>query len=223
MAKAPTNTTTRRRILAIAAGGAVAAALPIAAPAMDFPVAPVTSQPARTACSAASAAIEAIERYRKASKQFDRRSMKFSDARDLAETHGDQPHALIHWRNSFIGGSELNRKRESLLILGEDPATIELEYRDAKKRYRAAVKAAKDWERRAGIDGLAESMERARAELYVAREALGTVGLESIVDATAILELLRTNLKQFGEFDDWEKAAFNNASKYLAATVAATA
>jgi hypothetical protein len=237
MSKADISTTlirSRRAVLAGIASAAalpIAGALPIAAPAMDFPVAPVseaalanvppldaTPQPARTV------AVAAVERYRKASKLFDRRSMKFSDARDAAqETHGNQPLALIHWRNSFIGGSELNWKRKSLLIGGEeDPATIELEYRDAKKRYRAALKAEKGWEKRAGVDGLAESMEQARAELYVAREALGTVGLESIADATAILKLLRTNLKQFGEFDDWEIAAFNNASEYLA-TVAATA
>jgi hypothetical protein len=27
--------------------------------------------------------------------------------------------------------------------------------------------------------------------------------------------VIRTNLKQFGELDDWEKAVLNNASKFL--------
>jgi hypothetical protein len=49
--------------------------------------------------------------------------------------------------------------RESFLLFGEDPATIEQEYRDAKKRYRAALRAEKDWEKRAGVDGLAQSIE----------------------------------------------------------------
>jgi hypothetical protein len=50
-------------------------------------------------------------------------------------------------------------RRESFLLFGEDPATIEQEYRDAKKRYRAALRAEKDWEKRAGVDGLAQSIE----------------------------------------------------------------
>jgi hypothetical protein len=33
--------------------------------------------------------------------------------------------------------------------------------------------------------------------------------------APAILKVVRTNLKQFGELEDWEKAALNNASKFL--------
>jgi hypothetical protein len=221
----PTNNTTRRHLLTIAAGGAVAAALPIAAalpvaaPAMDFPVAPVTPQPARTACSAASAAIEAVERFRKASRLFDRCSMKLSKARDEAEEkHGRQPDALIHWRNSFIGGSALNWKRKSLLIGGEeDPATIELEYRDAKKRYRSAVKAATDWEKRVGLEALCASMEQARIEFFAAGRAFSTVALNSVADASALLELIRP---EYGGIEDWEIAALNNASKYLADSLA---
>jgi hypothetical protein len=170
---------------------------------------------------ASTAAIEAIQRYRKASKGFDRASLKLTEARDAAkEEHGREPYALIHWRNFYIGGSELKRTRETFLVRGEDPATIEEEYRDAKKRYRAQVKAVKDWEKQVGVDGLCQSLEQARAELYDAREALGTVRLESTADAAALLNLLRANLKQFGEFDHWETAAFNNASKFLVAALA---
>jgi hypothetical protein len=58
-------------------------------------------------------------------------------------------------------------------------------------------------------------MEQARAELNDAEKALATVSLESVADATAIFKVVRTNLKQFGELEDWEKAALNNASKFL--------
>jgi hypothetical protein len=51
--------------------------------------------------------------------------------------------------------------------------------------------------------------------LYAARDALGTVDLESVTDAATILDLLRAHVKQFGEFDHSEMVAFNNASKYL--------
>jgi hypothetical protein len=212
-----TSVTRRGALGAIAATAVtVAAALPIAAPAMDSPVAPVTPQPARTA------AIEAVERHRKASRLFDRCNNKLTKASDAAEEkHGRQPDALIHWRNSFIGGSELNWKRKSLLIGGEDPATIEKEYRDAKKRYRVAVKAATDWEKRAGVDALCASMEQARIEFFAAGRALGTVALNSVADASAILELIRPEVKH-GDIQVWEIAALNNASEYLATTVAAT-
>jgi hypothetical protein len=220
----PTNTptdTTRRRLLKIVAGGAFAAALPIAAPAMNFPVAPVAPQPASTAAIEASAALQAVERYRKASKLFDRCSMKLSKARDAAvDKHGREPYALIHWRNFYVGGSELKRVRQDLLRLGNDPATIEDEYIDAKKRYRAAVKASKDWEKRVGIEALSESMEQARIEFFAAGSALGTVAVASVADASALLELIRPEVKH-GSIEDWEIAALNNASKYLAATVAA--
>ena len=54
-----------------------------------------------------------------------------------------------------------------------------------KQRYRGVIKAAKDWEKRAGVDALSESVEQARAELYAPRKALGTVKLQSVADAAA--------------------------------------
>ena len=54
-----------------------------------------------------------------------------------------------------------------------------------KQRYRAVIKAAKDWEKRAGVDALSESVEQARAELYAPRKALGAVKLQSVADAAA--------------------------------------
>jgi hypothetical protein len=82
------------------------------------------------------------------------------------------------------------------------------------------VKAATDWERRAGVDSLAAAVEQARTELYAARGALGTNKLQSIADASAILEIVRANLKQFGEIMEWETAALSNASKFLSRTTA---
>jgi hypothetical protein len=165
-------------------------------------------------------AIEAVERYRKADKAFDRRSLKLTEAREAAEEeHGHQPIALIHWRNYYIGGGEIERVRKEFLKFGkDDPAIIESEYRDAKRRYRSAVKAAKEWEKRAGVDDLSNSLEQARAEMSAARKGLGTVNIVSVDDAAAILKVIRANLKQFGELADWEKDALNNASKYLIQT-----
>jgi hypothetical protein len=219
----------RRAVLAGIASAAalpIAAAVPVGASAADFPglpavipelnaQSPTEALQDKISSPTSSAAVVAIERYRKASKDFNRCSSKLSEAREAAmNEHGREPYALIHWRNYYIGGGELKRTRVSFLRLGEDPATIENEYRDAKKRYRNAVKASKDWEMRAGLDGLSKKLDEARSELNAAERSLGTVEVRSIADASALLELLRPNVK-FGDIQNWEIAAMNNASKFL--------
>ena len=78
----------------------------------------------------------------------------------------------------------------------------------------------KDWEKRVGIDVLANKLEEVRVDLHAAQEAFGTVRLETVADAVAILRLVRRNLRQFGELDHWEKTALNNASKFFDQTTA---
>jgi hypothetical protein len=72
-----------------------------------------------------------------------------------------------------------------------------------------------------GFDALTKAVAQARADMREAEKALGTVEMQSIADAAAILRVVRTNLKQFGELDNWEKAALNNASKFLDVSAAA--
>jgi hypothetical protein len=64
-------------------------------------------------------------------------------------------------------------------------------------------------------------MEQARIEFFAAEKALGAVAVSSVADASALLELIRPEVKH-GDIQTWEIAALNNASRYLA-TVAATA
>jgi hypothetical protein len=140
---------------------------------------------------------------------------KLDEARCAAKKeHGLEPVALIHWRHYHVGGSGLERTRGFLIAEGEDPVMIESEYRDAKKRYRAKVKAVREWEKRAGLDGLCKSLEQAQDEGRAAREARGVVELQSIADASALLEWLRPEVKH-GDIQPWEIAALNNASKFL--------
>jgi len=66
-------------------------------------------------------AIEAIERYRKASKHFNRCYYKLEKAKNAVEDeHSREPYALIHWRNFYVGGSELKRTRDTLVMRGEE-------------------------------------------------------------------------------------------------------
>jgi hypothetical protein len=75
--------------------------------------------------------------HRRSSDGFSGRASRHpTDAAGRSRTH----HALIHRRNRYTGGSELKRARKDFLTLDEDPATIEREFRDAKKRYRRRSK-----------------------------------------------------------------------------------
>jgi hypothetical protein len=62
-------------------------------------------------------------------------------------------------------------------------------------------------------------LQEARAEFYAAREALGVVKIQSVADASALLEWLRPEVKH-GDIQPWEIAALNNASKFLSKAVA---
>jgi hypothetical protein len=63
-----------------------------------------------------------------------------------------RPTELITWRNYFIGGPEIEWRRAALLDAHRaDPAKIEAEYVDAKKRERAAIRAGRQWDKKAGI------------------------------------------------------------------------
>jgi hypothetical protein len=164
-----------------------------------------------------SPAIEAVERLRRAQQSFERIYDQFDLARsEAAGQHGREPLALIAWRNySHIGGSEIEGARQRFLAEGEDPKIIEREYRDAKKRYRKVLEAVKDWEKRAGLSALAEANDQARSELHAAEKALGEVGLLSVADAAALIDLVHANLEVFTELADWEVAAMSNARKFL--------
>jgi hypothetical protein len=160
---------------------------------------------------------DALDRHWKADKSFDLLWDQLDVAKGAAtEKHGRRPTELIAWRNySHIGGGGIERARKEFLENGEDASIIEQEYRDAKKRYRAIVKAGKDWDRRAGLASKSKAVDKARAEMCAANKALGSVRLQSVADASALLDLFYGNLKQFGSSEDWEKAALRNATTYL--------
>jgi hypothetical protein len=161
----------------------------------------------------------AIDRVRKAEKLFDRRWHQCDTAKNAAiEKHGYRPTELIAWRNySHIGMEGIERCRKESLRDGVDASIIEHEYRDAKKRYRAIVKAGKDWDKVAGVDQMSKAVDEARAEMEAARRALGSVELKSVADASAIVGLIHTNIKKYndGSLDPWEMAAFRNAGSFL--------
>jgi hypothetical protein len=88
---------------------------------------------------------------------------ELEEAENAAEAeHGRRPIALIRWRNYHIGDSEIDRCREDFLsrpggmesLEGggvADRDEIEREYVDAKRRYKAKVRAIREWDRRTGL------------------------------------------------------------------------
>jgi hypothetical protein len=161
---------------------------------------------------------DALDRHRKANKLLGRLHDKLADAKTAAaKKQGHRPIELIAWRNySHIGGGELERVRRTFLAQGEDASIIEQEYHDAKRRYRAVVRAGRDWDKRAGLTSKSKAVDEARVEMRAANKALGSVKLRSVADASALLDLVYANLKQFGGVPEpWELAALRNATTYL--------
>jgi hypothetical protein len=107
---------------------------------------------------------------------------KIDRAEDAAQSeHGRRPIALIAWRDySHIAGSEIETARDEFIRAGIDEKVVQSEYRSAKKRYRAALRAVDDWDRKAGLSDLRKKYEDNRRETRAAWKALGEVRLTSI-------------------------------------------
>jgi hypothetical protein len=172
---------------------------------------------AKSSPAVRTAAIEAIDRYRRAHRLFDDGCYQLNEAEEAAwPIHGHRPIALVAWRNySAISDSEIENARDEFLRIGMDPDVIETEYREAKRRERAILKAGRDWDKKVGIVAIRKQLAEARRELHAAQKAMRSVKLISIADAAAVMEVVRANLKQFGEITDWETAALSNATKFL--------
>jgi hypothetical protein len=165
-----------------------------------------------------SEAVALVERCQKGDRRWTVLWNKIDKAEKAAgPLHGRRPIALIAWRNySHIGGSELERARDDFIRQGIDGKLVQEEYRSAKQRYRAALQAEVDWDRRAGLSDLRKELEGVKLETCAAQMALGKVHLTSISDAVAIIGLLRKRMRTFSELsDDWEVAAFMNSSRFL--------
>ncbi|MFO1125732.1 MAG: hypothetical protein U1E25_10875 [Methylocystis sp.] len=93
---------------------------------------------------------------------------------EAAKTYGKRPWSLIAWRNYLaIGGYEIERARDEFLRYDDaDPAKIEVEYQDAKRRELEAERAQLEWDERAGLtagrredESLADRIEAAYRHL----------------------------------------------------------
>ncbi|MBM3562728.1 MAG: hypothetical protein FJX48_06125, partial [Alphaproteobacteria bacterium] len=98
--------------------------------------------------------LSTLKEFESLERAYNRAATKLEEAEsEAAERLGqDRPLELITWRNFFIGGSEIETRRQALLLeQGNDPEKIEAEYIDAKRRERDAIRAGQQWDKLAGI------------------------------------------------------------------------
>ncbi len=130
------------------------------------------------------------------------------DALEQVETdaeaagHGPRPFSLIAWREySAIGGHEIDAAHAEFLALpGADPKTIEVEYQDAKARYRAAISAAEEWDKSAGLTLQRRDLERASAARLAAWAQLAETTPTTPAGAAKVLDFVRSEMEH-GEWD----------------------
>jgi hypothetical protein len=170
-------------------------------------------------------ALSLVERCRSADRRWDTLADKITAIEEDEGTrvqYGRRPIPLIAWRNySHIGGSELERARDEFTAAGIPANVVRAEYEAAKKREREIERAGEEWDRKVGLTDVRKEFEDCRRETLAAWKALGKVPVTSVSDATAIIGLLRERMRKFDELsDDWEVAAFMNASHFLAQAAA---
>ncbi|MBG0801665.1 hypothetical protein IYW40_09225 [Methylocystis sp. H4A] len=160
--------------------------------------------------------VEAIAELKRRERAVCRASNKLEDASEKgAERLGRRrPVELIVWRDYHIGGSEIDRMRERLLAEPDaDAATIEAEYADAKKRYRATARAARQWDEKAGIGALARQVDEAWELLREARACLARAEPTTPQGAAALVSYLYREIE--GHVDEWQRRALKTLSATL--------
>lgn len=135
-------------------------------------------------------------------KALDKAFFRLCDAMDRAEfrarkKHGCRPWSLIAWRNySAIGGREIDdRRKEFLRLPGVDPKKIEEEYRDAKSRERAAFRAEKAWDRRAGLAQQRQELDLARKAIHRAIARIARTRPKTPSGAAAMLHYIKDDME----------------------------
>ncbi|OKO73192.1 hypothetical protein AC630_29090, partial [Bradyrhizobium sp. AS23.2] len=150
-------------------------------------------------------------------------SIELDDAHEAAFTaHGHRPAALIPWRNySAIGGSEIEAMRERLLTAGDDTQVVEKEYKSARKRYRAAVQAGREWDKRAGLEAPAQRADDARNEFATSQKALKASSPATLEEALSLLDVIREEVEESGNIEAWGVSALAKANGFLQAELTA--
>jgi hypothetical protein len=194
------TTINRRRALAVVAAVPAAAALGV--PALASAPDPIF---------AAIAAHKAL--VKKTNRLYDKLDLAEHNAK---ETHGRRPWSLIAWRNySAIGGAEIDDRRELFLRHGADPTQIEQEYQDAKRRESEAVRAGREWDKKAGIASLRQEYERSHRAVRAAARLMAKTKPTTAAGAAAMVDYARRDIED-GVGPEWPMIALKTVAASLA-------
>jgi hypothetical protein len=125
----------------------------------------------------------AIEKLQRLNAEEDAVSIDIDRAEEVIRRklplypHGYRPSGLIEWRSySAISGDEIDRAREEF-IRDEvaDFETIEQEYREKKREYRASLRAGREWDRKHGLASLRARQHRLIRAHFAATEELSKI------------------------------------------------
>jgi hypothetical protein len=135
-----------------------------------------------------------------------------SEKLDLAEykaqkKHGARPCTLVAWRDWLTSGSGIDKARKDFLAQGLDPNMINKEYRDAKRRERAAERAERAWDRRTGIAPLRRECDRAIEAERRAAVRMAKTRPTTPAGVAKMLAFLKADIKD-GE-THWHEIAFD--------------
>ncbi|MER9723111.1 MULTISPECIES: hypothetical protein [unclassified Mesorhizobium] len=200
-----------RRALIAASTGAAACALAVAGPHISSATAAESFESVRP-----DPAFAALDRLKAADRALSRCGSLLDDAEGLARpTHGFWPSRLIAWRyHSAIGGREIEAARAEFLDLpGANIARIEEEFADAKKRYRAAVRAGDDWDRRAGLTELRSRARQARKAFILETRRFAQTRATTPAGAAAMIDFVARDM-QTGD-TEWHLPALKAAATAL--------
>jgi hypothetical protein len=210
---------TRRSLFARTAAVAVVAAAP-AAVAKPEEQQPIVIEAAAAAPSAPDPILAAIKEHRRLWRKYSTLSMVLSDAVDkVRSAENPRPFPLIAWRNyTAIGGSELERARDEFLRdKVASPKKIEKEYRAAKAKERAKLRAEREWYKRNGLEDLRAEVENLSKAEERAGNVLGRIRPTTAAGAGALVAYVRQDAESVEALDSWHRAALANAAKALLA------
>ena len=144
-----------------------------------------------------SSVIAALKALRRADRRLGRKLAKAE--RDAATIFGERPSELITWRGYLIGYYGIQARRDELRGNPRaNRAKIAAEYRKAMGRHRAALRAQRDWDHKAGLTALRQEAERAGNQARAALVRLSRLRPASPGEAG---EMLRFVLRDMQEGD----------------------
>jgi hypothetical protein len=196
-----------RRALLSAAAVSVAAAAVVASPHAQAAIMPVGNP-------AIDPIFAAVETHRKLSAEWDAETDAVEEMEWAIEEH--RPIPLIAWREySHIGASEIERAREQFLAEpGADPVLIKKEYRAAKARYCAKLRAGRKWDERHGLTARREKVDHLRDAIVFAGKRISEIKPISVAGCAALVAYAHADL-EIGEGPEWPLPALANAAEAL--------